>query len=316
MSILRPKLLGWGGAAFVYKFTEHIAVKRACLGETEKNRRECDIYDLLESRPICPNIVRSFYRIPAGIFLQYLEGGTLNQRLRNRQTRDPANNLVTKVECIEPDSLIWRWMAELTDAIAWLECLGYAHGDIRPPNLMLDGDEHLKVTDFDHTALLGSIFFSTSPPYAKILGDGATSSRWEFGNLSPQTEQFAIGSVFYYITRGYEPYDDVWLGPQHVPAVMHLLRTMKFPETTDSKADTVIRKCWHGEYESIQNLSLDVMQLCRDVEFRTAQVMPPEEYEVRKQECMKIVEDGSLIRAPTGSYGSFRYRIFRHILDY
>ena len=47
-------------------------------------------------------------------------------------------------------------MAELTAAIAWLESLGYVHGDIPSPNLLLDGGDYLKVIDFDNTVVMGS----------------------------------------------------------------------------------------------------------------------------------------------------------------
>lgn len=101
--------------------TEHIAVKRAFTDDDEGVHNKYRIFDLLNSKPNCPNVVQSFYRIPSANFLQYLSGRTLDKRLRQRQTRNPANEVVIKVGYKEPESVIWRWMAKLIDGIAWLE---------------------------------------------------------------------------------------------------------------------------------------------------------------------------------------------------
>ncbi|KAI9729142.1 MAG: hypothetical protein M1834_007049 [Cirrosporium novae-zelandiae] len=66
----------------------------------------------------------------------------------------------------------------------------------------------------------------------------------------------------YYMTRGYEPYDDKWFGKDHGPIVVDLLQEMRFPELSDNdEIDIVIQKCWHGKYDSIQSLRNGVHQL-------------------------------------------------------
>ena len=45
-------------------------------------------------------------------------------------------------------------------------------------------------------------------PYVRLLGTEAGEDRGRFGFLGARTEQFAIRSVYYYLTRGYEPYDN------------------------------------------------------------------------------------------------------------
>jgi atypical protein kinase C zeta type len=144
-----------------------------------KDERICNeyrIFDLLEIYPRCPDLVRSFLRLPNANFLQLLSGGTLDQRLRLRQTRDPKTKRVLNVEDGEPRCLVLRWMAEFSNAAAWLESLGYVHGDIRPSNLLLDGDDHLKLTDFDNTAAVGTAFEVGIAPYARVLGDEGESN--------------------------------------------------------------------------------------------------------------------------------------------
>ena len=225
-------------------------------------------------------------------------GGTLDQRLRQHQIRDLANDQVIGVKDYEPQSLIWRWMAELTDAVAWLESLGYVHGDIRPPNLLLDASDHLKVIDFDNTVAVGFVFDGCQPPYARVLGGESAENPGTFGNHGPRTEQFAIGSVIYYMTRGYEPYGNEWFGNDHGKEVVRLLQERKFPKVNRNDTDTIIRKCWNGEYGLTKSLKLEVIRLDRRIEFSMAKAIQIEECQARRQECKELVKFGVLDNTP------------------
>lgn len=70
----------------------------------------------------------------------------------------------------------------------------------------------LRVIDLDSTVLTGTPFERCQPPYARVLGIEGGNDRGSFGDYGPRTELFALRVVFYYLTRGYEPYDDVWFG--------------------------------------------------------------------------------------------------------
>jgi len=50
---------------------------------------------------------------------------------------------------------------------AWLKSKQYAHGDIRPHNLLLDDKDHLKLTDFGSAAKYGSHLEVGTPLYAR-----------------------------------------------------------------------------------------------------------------------------------------------------
>ena len=150
----------------------------------------------------------------------------------------------------------------MTDAIACLEYLGFAHGDLRPPNLLLDGEDHLKVSDFDSIATIGAAFEGIKPPYARVSGDEGAENRGTFGYHGPRTEQFAIGSVVYAMSRGFEPYENQWLGEDHDTTIVDLLQAKVFPPMDDSEVDDVIRTCWNGGYSSIRDLHNEVMQVC------------------------------------------------------
>ncbi|KAL8698698.1 MAG: hypothetical protein Q9201_006433 [Fulgogasparrea decipioides] len=274
-------------------------MKRPIKDDNEQVQNEYRIYDLLDKHPN-PNVVRSFYRIPSANCLQYMSGGTLDQRLRKHQTRDPIHNLVVNVNHKEPAHLVWRWMAELIDAAAWLECLGYAHGDLRPTNLLLDSEDHLKVADFDSTTAIGTVFDGLQPPYARVLGDEAAEARGTFGYHGPRTEQFAIGTLVYYMTRGCEPYDSEWLGEGHEERVVDRLQAMVFPPTSNAEIDTIIRKCWHGKFISIQRLNTEVIHARPVVLSSLAKALDKAECDFASRQCRRLIAQGVLDQAHRG----------------
>ncbi|GFF56630.1 hypothetical protein IFM61392_06604 [Aspergillus lentulus] len=94
-------------------------------------------------------------------------------------------------------------------AVAFLESLNLAHGDLRPENILLD-HERLKLSDFDCdfdcNAEVGSNFEACVAPYGRILNSIETEEGppGSSGFLGPRTEQFALGSLYYLINYGFE----------------------------------------------------------------------------------------------------------------
>lgn len=186
--------------------------------------------------------------------------------MQDHQIRDDRHVVVLSVKKLEPLALRKQWMHDLTQAVAFLESLNLAHGDLRPENILLDGDR-LKLSDFDCTAEIGAQFEACMPPYGRILN----SSEAEYGNcgssgcLGPRTEQFALGSIYYLINYGFEVYGDQTLTEDHRergPMIVHLLQHMELPKLTgDSSIDSIIDKCWHNKYPTIAELATDTAAL-------------------------------------------------------
>lgn len=163
-------------------------------------------------------------------------------------------------------------MNDLTQAVAFLESLNLAHGDLRPENILLDRD-FLKLSDFDRTAEIGADFEACIAPYGRILNGNETDPdgrllngketdegrRGSSGLLSPRTEQFALGSLYYLINYGFGVYGDRSLTEdpkEHRPKVVDLLQDMKFPELDgDPAIDNIIESCWHNKYATIRELA-------------------------------------------------------------
>lgn len=180
-------------------------------------------------------------------------------RIQNNHIRDQQSSVVTKVK-LEPLPLRKEWMNDLAQAVAFLESLNLAHGDLRPENILLDRDR-LKVSDFDCTAEIGTDFEACMAPYGRVLNSEELGQgrRGSSGFLGPRTEQFALGSLFYLINYGFEVYGDRCLTEnpnEHGRKVVDLLQNMEFPKLDgDPLIDNIINKCWHNNYGTIAELA-------------------------------------------------------------
>lgn len=146
-------------------------------------------------------------------------------------------------------------MKELSAAASWLEEIGLAHGDIRPPNVLFDSDDHVKLSDFDRSVKIGEFLDSGTEPFARILGDEGGQDRGSYGKAVPRTEQFALGSVIYFLVRGYDPYEDEWFGEKHGSILIDKFQMMQFPPLSDSLLEAIIQKCWCGQFMSVKQCS-------------------------------------------------------------
>lgn len=65
--------------------------------------------------------------------------------------------------------------------------------------------------------------------------------------------------MFYFLTRGFELYEDTLFTS---PEIVDLLQNKQFllTETNDTR-DDVIKKCWHRDFVSIQQLAIEVEPL-------------------------------------------------------
>jgi len=185
---------------------------------------------------------------------------SLSSRIQDNHARDQQTMVVSRVKKLEPLPLRKEWMNDLTQAVAFLESLNLAHGDLRPENILLDRNR-LKLSDFDCTAEIGTDFEACQAPYGRILNSNETNEGecGTSGFLGPRTEQFALGSLYYLINYGFEVYGDRCLTEdpkEHGPMVVELLQNMEFPKLDgDPVIDNIINKCWHNKYATVAELA-------------------------------------------------------------
>lgn len=191
--------------------------------------------------------------------------------MQENYTYDRSTYLVTHVNKLEPLHLRLAWMDELAQAIAFLESLNLAHGDLRPDNILLDHRNRIKVTDFDNTAEFGTPFWALQPPWGREVTKnepGYDIPGCLGGLLGPRTEQFALGSIYYYINYGMEVYGDMTLNAlprDRGLALSDLLRDMKFPVLVgDAMISKLIHQCWHNQFPTIASLAMSTKALLNE----------------------------------------------------
>ncbi|KAG6032938.1 hypothetical protein E4U41_007078 [Claviceps citrina] len=291
-----PLLLSLGGTGFVYKLSDAIVVKKCRPGSEDLLAREQDMFAILSRQTLSPYIIQHFHNTPDAIFMECMPGGSLGTIIGDEQIRDDSTLRVLGVQNLQAAQVCLRWMRQLAAAAAWLEQLNLAHGDIRPANILISGARNVKLADFDHVHTIGEFLPSLTEPFARLLGDEGGEDYGSYGTAGHRTEQFAIGTVAYVLTRGYEPYEDEWWGPEHGPMCQAKFRDMQFPPLGDGPWDQVIEKCWHGGFESIAQLADHVAGMDRDSDSLEVVEQPASASEVasRKQECEMLVQSGVL----------------------
>ncbi|KAL3472746.1 hypothetical protein BJX99DRAFT_249495 [Aspergillus californicus] len=245
----------WSGAiSFVYEVHPRIVVKVPQSGKFERDqfKKELEIYQTFSRNPPCPYI--------------YMRDVSLYYRIQLNQTRDQQTMIITMVHKLEPLALRKEWMNDLTQAVAFLEYLGLAHGNLRPENILLDRNQ-IKLSDFDCTAKFGALHEACLAPYGRLLSDDEPDlgKRGTAGTLGRRTEQFALGSIYYLTNYGCEVYEDRCLTEDHYghgPKVVELLQYMEFPKLNGNPLiDEIIDNCWHNKYTTISDLVTDVKAL-------------------------------------------------------
>lgn len=290
--MLEIKELRRGATGIIFKVNSLIVMKSPSKEGREDFIKENHIFDILSQNP-CPEVVISFLRFDNANFLEYAPGFSLSERLQRQMVRNPNSRKVLSTS-LEPLPLRKTWMKALAEAAAWLESLGYAHGDLKPENILVGKDDRIKLANFDCTNLIGSEFEACIPPYGRLLGSEAGSERGTAGSLGARTEQFALGSVFYYINYGLEVYDDQDFGQEHGPIIVDRLQHMMFPTLDkDPVLDSIISDCWHNRYQSISALSKCITERC-DLKGYSAPGMPAEEFATRQAYCRELVKAGIL----------------------
>lgn len=107
-------------------------------------------------------------------------------------------------------------------------------------------------------------------PYGRILNhkESDQGECGTFGFLGPRTEQFALGSLYYLISYGFEVYGDRCLAEdpyEHGPKDVGLLQNMEFPNLNGNPLiDNIIDKCWHNKYAKVSDLATHTKTLLNE----------------------------------------------------
>ena len=144
--------------------------------------------------------------------------------------------------------------------------------------------------DLDHSSKIGDdIEVYGEPLGRRLTKEENEAGAGSFGKASAQADIFAIGSVYYTLLRGHEPYELESWGEEHGVIVMERFQKKEFPSLSESCADAVIRKCWNGAYQSMRELLMEFDGNGPQAESTSED---REWLELRRQECETFVRSG------------------------
>ena len=175
-----------------------------------------------------------------GLLLERAQRGSIAQFLK-----DHTPTLQQKV----------AWARQATEAVAVTHRAGVIHCDINVNNLLLDDNLMVKLCDFQGLLLQAD---------GSVDKDGLARENIKSfmpradPNYSDQkTDIFALGSAFYYIMQGHEPFPD--LHPHNdEEQIMERFSSHQFPEMDSLLMNGVTHKCWAGEYNSAEAVLQDL----------------------------------------------------------
>ncbi|PGH09925.1 serine/threonine protein kinase [Helicocarpus griseus UAMH5409] len=179
----------------------------------------------------------------------------LDLRLLEHQEREPGiDGLRGRLICVkeyEEPALVAQWIQQLSSAIEFVEKMGFCHNDLRAGNCLLDKDCNLKLIDFGRVTPIGQLLEGVSVPLAILTQGGPFSG--SYGLCGARTEQFAVGSMLYFMVYGHEADDD--------PNVDRLelcerFNRKEFPDLNRHEVfDELISACWHNVWPTMALLA-------------------------------------------------------------
>lgn len=283
--VSRPKLefLFPGATGWVYRLDKHLALKYAL---ENANAHERTIYDILEAQQQpSPYIIHSYFWQPDAIFMPYLPGGCLALRLQANQRLNSRGRCI-EVLRLEQKERILRWAAEISSAISYLESLSLANGGLRPANILLDADDHIKLANFDQTEHFGTRRHRCGGAFCHSQLGILAEKKKDWDRHGACSEQFAFGSVLYTMDRGHEPNEFEEPGPEWE----RRWRAMEYPALTDSEVDKVIEKCWDVRCDTLHDLEAEVVRLHDGVVDKRVERPSDGEFEKDRRYCREIYE--------------------------
>ena len=248
------ELVARGGDCLVFRISDREVLKQPQEWPDERDRedtrenfeREIEFFKSLQKygkNPHHPHLVNcTDLTFTNGIRLEFLSGGNLETRLS--ETSQIA--LTEKV----------RWLEGLSAAVNFITSIGFAHGDLRPANVLLDHSGNVKLCDFGATVKIGGEKYALHVPFWD--GDSEVADH--------KSEQFALASCLFTIIVEAEPYAEIE-ETNRVNETIDLFRKYKFPRTNGRLGlfhlfHPIISKSWHRKYESMTAMHGDILNAC------------------------------------------------------
>jgi serine/threonine-protein kinase len=200
----RPELIGRGGMGDIYRATDSVlgrVVAIKILAERfaeDKSVRERFTREALSAARLSgePNTVTIFdvgeHDDRPYIVMEYLSGGSLDDVLREGGPQPPER--------------VFTWLEEAARALDAAHREGVVHRDVKPANLMLDGEGNVHVADFGIASSAGMDSLTMT---GTVLGTaGYLSPEQAQGDRAgPASDRYALGIVAWELLTGGRPFE-------------------------------------------------------------------------------------------------------------
>jgi serine/threonine protein kinase len=191
------------------------------------------------------------------IVSRYIRGGTLRQRLESGELLPFTDTL--------------RYLTQMADALGHIDReLGSIHRDVKPENILLSTDrETCYLTDFG-LALNPHVDPRLTRPGSKPPGSGRymAPEQWTGGELSHQTDIYALGIMAYELLTGQRPFHEHENGPDYLIAIAHIEAPIpRHPRLTEGQWQVICQAAAKKPDERFDTAQAFSQALCRVSEF-------------------------------------------------
>jgi eukaryotic-like serine/threonine-protein kinase len=126
------------------------------------------------------------------IVMEYLGGGSLEDRLRDRGAQPPAQSLA--------------WLEQAATALDAAHRRGVVHRDVKPANLLLDSRDDVHVADFGIASAAGLDSLTLT---GTVLGTAGylAPEQAQGGQAVPASDRYALAVVAYELLSGHRPFE-------------------------------------------------------------------------------------------------------------
>jgi len=200
------------------------------------------------------------------LVLEFVEGQTLQVRMAERRIQVPD---------------VLRLMCEIAEALAEAHRNNVIHRDIKPGNIMLTRNDHVKVMDFGlakhHVVRAGgSTWLSDAPSESGVMGTPRyMAPEQTVGETDGRSDIFSLGIVLYEMAAGIHPFERdtaehtmrALVNDKHVPLTQS---APAFPAAVGAMLDRMLAKSREARVGSMQEVWQEFGRLLGGAELRTA----------------------------------------------